>query len=76
MKMIKVNDKYYIASDGKQFTVFEHKVGKNKKGERIEYEIAIGCYTTLRGALRSLINYEQKQIVADNNMSLSEAVKF
>ena len=67
--MIKINDNIYIKSDKNCYIVCKY-LGKNKKNEDV-YD-AMTYHRTLKEALSMLIRLKQYQLVAENEMELTE----
>lgn len=65
--MLKINDKYSIGTDALNVILYETKVneGKSKNPEKMgvvgtEYQVVIGYFATVKGALNYLIEHEIK----------------
>lgn len=70
--MIKLNDNLYIKSDKNCYIICKY-LGKNKKNEDV-YD-AMTYHRTLKEALSMLIRQKQYQLVAENDLTLQEAIK-
>ena len=70
--MIKINDNIYIKSDKNCYIVCKY-LGKNKKNEDV-YD-AMTYHRTLKEALSMLIRLKQYQSVAENDLTLQEAIE-
>ena len=70
--MIKINDNIYIKSDKNCYIVCKY-LGKNKKNEDV-YN-AMTYHRTLKEALSMLIRLKQYQSVAENDLTLQEAIE-
>ena len=70
--MIKINDNIYIKSDKNCYIVCKY-LGKNKKNEDV-YD-AMTYHRTLKEALSMLIRLKQYQLVAENDLTLQEAIE-
>ena len=70
--MIKINDNIYIKSDKNCYIVCKY-FGKNKKNEDV-YD-AMTYHRTLKEALSMLIRLKQYQLVAENDLTLQEAIE-
>ena len=70
--MIKINDSIYIKSDKNCYIVCKY-LGKNKKNEDV-YD-AMAYHRTLKEALSMLIRLKQYQSVAENDLTLQEAIE-
>lgn len=70
--MIKINDNIYIKSDKNCYIVCKY-LGKNKKNEDV-YD-AMTYHRTLKEELSMLIRLKQYQSVAENDLTLQEAIE-
>ena len=70
--MIKINDNIYIKSDKNCYIVCKY-LGKNKKNEDV-YD-AMTYHRTLKEALSMLIRQRQYKLIAENDLTLQEAIE-
>ena len=70
--MIKLDDSFYIRSDGNCYIVCKY-LGKNKKNEDTYDNITY--HRTLKDALSALIKQKQYKFVVDNDLTLQEAIE-
>ncbi len=70
--MIKLDDNLYIKSDKNCYIICRY-LGKNKKNEDV-YD-AMTYHRTLKEALSMLIRQKQYKLVAENDLTLQEAIE-
>lgn len=70
--MIKLDDNLYIKSDKNCYIICRY-LGKNKKNEDV-YD-AMTYHRTLKEALSMLIRQKQYKLIAENDLTLQEAIE-
>lgn len=70
--MIKLDDNLYIKSDKNCYIICRY-LGKNKKNEDV-YD-AMTYHRTLKEALSMLIRQRQYKLIAENDLTLQEAIE-
>lgn len=65
--MIKINDKYYIDADTRNYTLKEKTTIKNKEGLESEGYRDLGFYTTLDSLLNGLIKTELRAFISKSD---------
>lgn len=74
--MIKINDKYYIDADSKNYTLKEKTTVTSKDGTESEGFKELGYYTTLESLFNGILKTELREfIVSSNNASIEELLK-
>lgn len=73
--MIKINDRFCIAADERQYILQERKVRKDGKDAGEEYVRSVGYYTTVSDALTGACRALQRERVANCDMSMQESIQ-
>ena len=61
--MIKINDKYYIDADARNYTLKQKTIVKSKEGIESEGFKELGFYTTLDGLFNGLLKTELREYI-------------
>lgn len=78
--MIRINDDYYIESDGRQYILCKdnHQMARKARGDGTFWEYpdydALGYFQTLGSAVKALANRMMLDGVKDKDINLTEAV--
>ena len=72
--MIKINDKYYIDADSKNYTLKEKTTVKSKDGIESEGFKELGYYTTLESLFNGLLKTELRAFISENDNARIEAL--
>lgn len=74
--MIVLTRGYMIRSTPYSYALLRKEKTKNKKtGEESEYLSTIGYFSTISEALKAVYRQEERDFVADNDVTLSEAIE-
>lgn len=73
--MIKLDKKYFIDSDERQYILCERSVTKTGKTAGNEIIKAIGYYSTIQGALDGYYKMKTRLFVANNDCTIQDAIK-
>lgn len=73
--MIQVSKKWFIDSDGRQYTLFKKVKYIGKDGEEKERQAECSFHSTISAALTCFIQKMQKNKVKQNDMSIREAIE-
>ena len=70
--MIRLQNGYSIASDGKSYTLVQDAIQKSKDGVETEIKKQISFHSTLEGALQSYSNNRMADLVSNVDLDLKE----
>ena len=73
--MIRLQNGYSIASDGKSYTLVQDAIQKSKDGVETEIKKQISFHSTLEGALQSYSNNRMADLVSEVDMDLKDVKK-
>jgi len=73
--MIQVSKKWFIDSDGRQYTLFKKVKYIAKNGEEKERQAECSFHSTVSAALTCFLQKMQKKKVKQNDMSIKEAIE-
>ena len=70
--MIRLQNGYSIASDGKNYTLVQDAIQKSKDGVETEIKKQISFHSTLEGALQSYSNNRMADLVSNVDLDLKQ----
>lgn len=71
--MIKINERYYIDADARNYALKEKAIVKSKEGIESEGFKELGYYTTLDGLFNGLLKTELREFISQSdNASIGE----
>lgn len=70
--MIKLQNGYSIASDGKSYTLVQNAIQKSKDGSETEIKKQVSFHSTLSSALQAYSNCVMADLVANADLGLRE----
>ena len=73
--MIRLQNGYSIASDGKSYTLVQDAIQKSKDGVETEIKKQISFHSTLEGALQGYSNCRMADLVSEVDMDLKDVKK-
>lgn len=74
--MIKINERWSISTDPRNYILTETYWGEDKKThERKKMSAVYGFYPDLQTVLKAIARQETMDVVANNDMTLREAIK-
>lgn len=72
--MIKINDKYYIDADSKNYTLKEKTIVTSKDGTESDGFKELGYYTTLESLFNGLLKTELRAFISESDNANIEAL--
>lgn len=73
--MIRLQNGYSIASDGKSYTLVQDAIQKSKDGVETEIKKQISFHSTLESALQGYSNCRMADLVSEVDMDLKDVKK-
>lgn len=73
--MIRLQNGYSIASDGKSYTLVQDAIQVSKNGEETEIKKQISFHSTLESALQGYSNCRMADLVSEVDMDLKDVKK-
>lgn len=73
--MIRLQNGYSIASDGKSYTLVQDAIQKSKDGVETEIKKQISFHSTLEGALQGYSNCRMADLVSNVDLDLEDLMK-
>lgn len=73
--MIRLQNGYSIASDGKSYTLVQDAIQVSKNGEEKEIQKSISFHSTLESALQGYSNCRMADLVSEVDMYLKDVKK-
>ena len=72
--MIRINDKYYIDADSKNYTLKEKTTVTSKDGTESEVFKELGYYTTIESLFNGLLKTELREFISESDSANIEAL--
>ena len=73
--MIKLTNGYFLDIDDMNVTLKQKKVRKDEEGNKKEYEVTHGYFSTIEGAVRRCIKLNQIDLLPEEAMQMEEYIK-